>query len=68
MMGNLQLLSDSTTKRARTAPTWGIEAGALNRSTMSEILMYLSLVLIFMSPKWTRTKLMTVISSSLQAY
>ena len=31
MMGNLQLLFDSTTKQARTAPTWGIEAGALNR-------------------------------------
>ena len=25
---NLQLLFDSTTKQARTAPTWGIEAGA----------------------------------------
>ena len=28
---NLQLLFDSTTKQARTAPTWGIEAGVLNR-------------------------------------
>ena len=28
---NLQLLDDSTTKHARTAPTQGIEAGALNR-------------------------------------
>ena len=28
---NLQLLFDSTTKPARTAPTWGIEAGVLNR-------------------------------------
>ena len=28
---NLQLLFDSTSKQARTAPTWGIEAGALNR-------------------------------------
>ena len=28
---NLRLLSDSTTKQASTAPTWGIEAGALNR-------------------------------------
>ena len=27
----LQLLFDSTTKQARTAPTRGIEAGALNR-------------------------------------
>ena len=31
MKENLQLLDDSTTKLARTAPTWGIEAGALNR-------------------------------------
>ena len=31
MVGNLQLLSEITTKLARTAPTWGIEAGALNR-------------------------------------
>ena len=28
---NLQLLGDSTTKLARTAPTWGIETGVLNR-------------------------------------
>ena len=31
MKENLQLLFDSTTKQARTAPTWGIEAGVLNR-------------------------------------
>ena len=31
MKENLQLLIDSTTKLARTAPTWGIETGALNR-------------------------------------
>ena len=30
-MGNLQLLFDSTTKQARTAPTQGIEAGAPSR-------------------------------------
>ena len=30
-MENLQLLGDSTTKLARTASTWGIEAGALNK-------------------------------------
>ena len=28
---NLQFLFDSKTKQARTAPTWGIEAGVLNR-------------------------------------
>ena len=31
MMISLQLLLDLTTKQARTAPTQGIEAGALNR-------------------------------------
>ena len=31
MKENLQLLFDSTTKQARTAPLRGIEAGALNR-------------------------------------
>ena len=46
-MGNSQLLFDSTTKQGRTAPTQGIEAGALNRRSMLEILMYLALVLIF---------------------
>ena len=46
MMKNLQLLFDSTTKQARTAPMQGIEAGALNRRSMLEILMYLALVLI----------------------
>ena len=45
-MINLQLLLDLTAKQARTAPTWEIEAGALNRLSMLEILMYLYLVLI----------------------
>ena len=31
MKENLQLLFDSTTKLARSAPTWGIETGVLNR-------------------------------------
>ena len=31
MMGNLQLLGEPTTKLARTASTWEIDAGALNR-------------------------------------
>ena len=46
MKENLQLLFDSTTKQARTAPTQGIEAGALNRRSMLEILMYFALVFI----------------------
>ena len=43
---NLQLLFDSTTKLARTAPTWEIETGALNRSSVLEILLYFALVFI----------------------
>ena len=31
MMGNLQLHGETTTKLARTASTWGIDAGVLNR-------------------------------------
>ena len=31
MKENLQLLFDSTTKQAGTAPTWRIETGELNR-------------------------------------
>ena len=31
MKENLQHHRESTTKLARTAPTWGIESGALNR-------------------------------------
>ena len=46
MMENLQLLNDITTKLPRIAPTWGIEAGALNRWSMLEILMYFALDLI----------------------
>ena len=46
MMENLQLLTDVTTKQARTTSTWGIEVGALNRRSMLEILMYFTLDLI----------------------
>ena len=53
--GKLTITLYSTTKLARITPTWGIEAGALNRGSMLEILMYFTLVLNFMSPKWTRT-------------
>ena len=61
----LLLLGETTTKLARTASTWGIETGALNRSSMLEILICFGLY--FMSPKWTRTRLVIVISPSLQA-
>ena len=46
MMENLQLLDDSTTKLARTASTWGIDAGALNSRSMLEILVYFAFVFI----------------------
>ena len=45
-MINLQKFDDSTTKLAQIAPTRGIETGALNRSSMLEILMFFDLVLI----------------------
>ena len=64
---NLQLLGE-TTKLARTASTGGIEAGAPNRLSMLEILMYFALVFNFMSPKWTRTTLVIGVSLSPQAY
>ena len=47
MKENLQLLDETTTKLARTASTWGIDAGALNRRSMLEILMYFALDFIF---------------------
>ena len=46
MMGNLQSLNDISTKQARTTSTQGIEVGVLNRSSMLEILLYFTLVLI----------------------
>ena len=42
---NLLLLGETKTKLARTASTRGIEAGALNRRSILEILMYFALVL-----------------------
>ena len=46
MMENLQLLSETITKLATTASAQGIDAGALNRQSMLEILMHFALVLI----------------------
>ena len=43
---DLQLVGETTTKLARTASTQGIDAGALKRRSMLEILMYFALVLI----------------------
>ena len=45
-MKNLQMLNDITTKLSQIVPTQVIETGAINSSSMLEILMYLSLVLI----------------------
>ena len=42
---NLQFLFDSTTKQAGTAPTWGIETGALNRRSVLET--FLSFAFVF---------------------
>ena len=44
MKENLQLLAETTTKLARTVPTWGIGTCTLNRRSMLEILMYFALV------------------------
>ena len=65
---NLQLLGETTTKLARTASTWG------NRCRCAQQVKYVGntdvfcLGFYFMSPKWTRTKLVIVITPSPQAY
>ena len=64
MKENLKLLDDSTTKLARTAPTQGIEAGAPSVGN-TDVFCF---GFYFMSPKWTRTKNVIVISLSLQAF
>ena len=43
MKESLQYHRESTTKLARTVPTWGIETGALNRWGVLEILSYFAL-------------------------
>ena len=68
MMENLQLLSDSTTKLARTASTWGIDAGAAQQVKYVGNTDIFCFGFYFMSPKWTRTKFVIEISLSLQAY
>ena len=64
MMKNLQLLFDSTTKQARTAPTQVIEEQVKYVGNTDVF----SFGFLFMSPKWTRTKFEIEISLSLQAY
>ena len=66
MMENLELLNESTTKLARIAPTWGIEAGAQQVKYVGNTDVF-CFGFNFMSPKWTRTKLMIVITLSLLA-
>ena len=66
MMENLQLLFNSTTKQAKTAPTRGIEAGQQVKYVGNTDVFCFGFN--FMSPKWTRTKLMIEITLSLQAY
>ena len=66
-MENLQLLDDSTTKQARTISTRG------NRSRGAQQVKYVgntdvfSFGFNFMSPEWTRTKLIFVVPLYLQA-
>ena len=51
MTENLQLLSEITTKLARTASAWQIKAGVLNRCSMLEIRMYFYLFFSFYESK-----------------
>ena len=67
MMGNLQLLTDITTKQARTTSTHGIEVGGTQQVKYVGNTDVFFFGFNFMSPKWTRTKLMIVITPSLQA-
>ena len=61
MKEKLQYHRESTTKLARTVPTQGVEQG---HSTGEVCWKYFCILLwfIFMSPKWTRTKIVFVIS------
>ena len=68
MKENLQLLFDSTTKQAGTAPIWGIEAGVAQQVMYVGNTDVFCFGFYFMSPKWTRTKLVIVISPPLQVY
>ena len=64
MKENLQYHRESTTKLARTVPTQGIETGVLKVCWKY----FFCFGFYFMSPKWTRTKIVIVISPSLQAF
>ena len=66
MKENLQMLFDSTTKLARTVPTWGIETGHSTGEVGNTVVFCFAFY--FMSPKWPRTKIVIVISPSLQAF
>ena len=68
MMENLQLISETTTKLARTASTWGRGCRCAQQVKYAGNTDVFCFGFNFMSPKWTRTKLMIEISPSLQAY
>ena len=64
MKENLQYHRESTTKLARTVPTWGIET----RVKCVGNTFVFCFGFYFMGPKWTRTKIVIVISPSLQGF
>ena len=63
---NLQLLGETTTKLARTAPTQGSRCTQQVKYVGNTDVFCFGFY--FMSPKWTRTKFVIVISLSLQAF
>ena len=65
-MENLQLLNDATTKLTRTASTQGCTQQVKYVGNTDVGVFCFGFY--FMSPKWTRTKLVIEISPSLQAY
>ena len=67
-MKNLQLLFDSTTKQARTAPMQGIESRCAQQVKYVGNTDIFCFGFYFLSRKWTRTKLVIEISPFLQAY
>ena len=63
-MKNLQMLGDVTTKLSQIVPTQVIETGALKYVGNTDVFCF---GFNFMSPKWTRTKLIFVVTPSQQA-
>ena len=66
-MKNLQMLGDITTKLSQIVPTWVIETGVLKQVKYVGNIDVFIFGFNFMSPKWTRTKLIFVVTPSQQA-